>query len=159
MAEAVAIAAAVVQFLDVSSRLFSTLSRFCENLEHVPRKVRDTVQELKVFRQLVYPLDSDIRAPNTGPASTLSGALSPDNVNLAVSLLDQCITQVQQLEETLQPLMLKACDYGIKKRWRAVAGLKVEKEILDRWTRLQGLKSTLNLWYSHQTLLSIKYQG
>lgn len=159
MAEAIAIAGVAVQFLDVSARLLSILSRFCQNLEHVPRQVRSTVQELTVFRHLVQVIDLDIRASNTGPVSTLSGALSPDHVILAISVLNQCITQAQELEDILQPLMPKASDHVLKKRWRAVASMRAEKEILDKWTQLQGLKTTLTLWYNHQTLVLLKDQG
>lgn len=159
MAEALAVAAAAVQFLDVGARLLLVLSRVCTDLRHVPREIEDTVQELKEFLQLVRLLDSDIRAPNTGPASTLNGALAAAHIDHATSLLSQCIIQAQQLEETLSPLVLKANDHAIRKAWRAVVALKTEKEILRKWDRLQRLKASLCVWYNHTSLLLLKDQA
>ena len=155
MAEALAIAAAAVQFMDISLRLVGMLSRLCTDLRHVPREIQDTDQELREFVQLVKILEYDICTANTGPASTLNGAQAPV---YAISLLNQCITQAQQLENPLQPLMVKVSDHAIRRGWRAVVSLNMEKEILQRWTRLQGLKGSLSLWYSHESLILLKDQ-
>lgn len=74
MAEALAIAAAALQFLDVSARLVVMLARLCTDLRHVPREIQETLQELTEFVQLMRILNSDIRAAKTDPTSTLNGA-------------------------------------------------------------------------------------
>ncbi len=158
MAEIVGIAAATVQFLDVGARLLGLVSQVCTDLQHVPRKIKASVEELTNFIGLVRMLDADIRAPNTGPASTLKGALSPAQLAHGTSLLRQCIDQAQELEGILQVLVPRPNERAIKKRWRAVVGLMTEKEILDRWTRLHGIKTDLGLWYEHETLLLVTNQ-
>jgi len=146
------IAAAAVQFTDVGVRLLEVLVRVCTDIRHVPSKLRATVTELKGFIQLARAIDQNIRAPNIGPASTLNGALSPAHISFGLHLLSESIVQAQQLEGVLKPLLPKPNDNAIKRGWRAVSGLKMEKEILEKCMQIQNLKVNLILWFNNGSL-------
>ncbi|KAJ9643456.1 hypothetical protein H2201_007729, partial [Coniosporium apollinis] len=150
------IAAATVQFLDVGARLLIILSRVCTDLRQVLHNIEAAGEKLREFTELVRKLEAEVHAPNAGAASTLNGALSPAQVDYGTSLLKQCIDQAEELEKVLRTLVSDPADRALKKAWRAVVCVKTEKDISDK---LQELKTSLSLWYNHESFALLKNQA
>ncbi|KAL1635247.1 hypothetical protein SLS58_010323 [Diplodia intermedia] len=151
MAEVVGIVAGAVQFLDVGSRVLISLSRFCSDLQHVPRKIKRVRRQLEQTLQLVESIKSDVDAPNTGSGTTLSGIISQPDVDYAKGLLDDAAAHVAELQVLLNKLTVTG-DGFVRKAWRAVVAVKKEEEILSKCSDIETTTGLLQTWMHNQSL-------
>ncbi len=152
MAE-IALAAAVVQFVDVGWRALIGVSRLCSNLEQSPRKVKRARQQLKHLMDLVQIIQAD-----TGPASSITKTIPQAELVVVISIIQDCTRQATELEMILQKLVPGPQDPFWKKTWRAVISVKNESDILEICTHLEVSKSSLSLWYESRTLMFVHRQ-
>lgn len=155
MAEVVGIVAGAVQFLDVGARVLVGLSRFCSDLQHVPRKIKRVRQQLEQTLRLVESIKSDVEAPNTGPGTTLSGMIPQSQATEGKALLVDATARVKELLALLDKLSLTG-DGFIKKAWRSVVAVKKEEEILSKCKDIEAISCSLQTWMQHQSLLLIR---
>lgn len=155
MAEIVGIIAGAVQFVDVGSRVLISLSRFCSDLQHVPRKIKRVRRQLEQTLQLVESIKSDIEAPNSGPGTTLSGTISQPQVDFAKGLLKDAVVQVMELQILLNKIAPTANGF-VKKTWRAVVAMKKKEEILGKCGDIETTAGLLQAWMQHQSLRLIR---
>lgn len=155
MAEVVGIVAGAVQFLDVGSRVLISFSRFCSDLQHVPRKVKRVRRQLEQTLQLVESIKSDVEAPNTGPGTTLAGIISQPQVDIAKSLLEDAAVQVTELQVLLDKIALTGNGF-VEKTWRAVVAMKKEEDILRKCSDIETTAGLLQAWMQHQSLMLIR---
>lgn len=155
MAEIVGIVAGAVQFLDVGSRVLINLSRFCSDLQHVPRKIKRVRQQLEQTLRLVESIKSDVEAPNTGPGTSLSGIISQPQADIAKSLLKGAAVQVMELQVLLDKIAPTGNGF-IEKTWRAVVAMQKEEDILRKCSDIEKPAGLLQAWMQHQSLLLIR---
>ncbi|KAK7705674.1 hypothetical protein SLS57_009983 [Botryosphaeria dothidea] len=142
MAEALGIAAAAVQFIEISAKLLIAASNLRSKLENAPAKVKHTERSVKQLASLVERLDADLRPTSS---ASLADVLSDSSKLEAQNLLEDCITETSALTDLLERLMGKPDDTFVKGKMRAFVSVKKEDEIAERCTRLQDLKSHLEL--------------
>lgn len=155
MAEALGIAAAAVQFIEISAKLLIAASNLRSKLENAPAKVKYTERSVKQLVSLVERLDADLRPTSS---ASLADVLSDSSKLEAQNLLEDCITETSALTDLLERLMGKPDDTFVKGKMRAFVSVKKEDEIAERCTRLQDLKSHLSIWYHHQSCLLMRQQ-
>ena len=142
MAEAVGIAAATLQLIDLGGRVLIASSRLCSDLKNVPRKITTARHNLQQFFDLFRILDSDFEIANGIPSS--SGAASSQNLHFLTGLLNEAFQQTTGLAALLESLSTPQCT-TLKRAWSAVVSVRKEEEIIVRSQRLESLKSTLQL--------------
>ena len=156
-AEAIGLAAAAIQFADVGLRAALALSRLFSDLRQVPVKMRNAKRELELLLTFVETLKSDLGLATSGSTSILNGFITSTQYTGALSLIDECKDQAQELERILTQHAPNT-HRGIKRAWRMVVSAKMEHEIMSRCVRLESLKMSLNMWYGHVNLLLLKTQ-
>lgn len=155
--EAIGLAAAAIQFADVGWRAALALSRLFSDLRQVPVKMRSVKRELELLLTFVETLKSDLGLATKGSISMLNGYITSTQCNSALSLLEECTDQAQELERIVTKLAPNTYR-GMKRAWRMVVSVKMEQEILSRCVRLESLKISINMWYGHVNLLLLKTQ-
>ena len=158
MAEILAVTAAAVQFIDVGGRALVKFSRLVSNLRRAPKAVRTAKSDLSRLVGLVKTIKQDFEAAKTGPATSLSGAVSHARLDTAASFLKDCLNETNELLRILDGLDCERSDNVAKKAWRAVVSVKEENKISEGLAHLEQIKSSLSLWYQHETLALVNNQ-
>jgi hypothetical protein len=140
MADVVGLVASAVQLIDVGGRIIFKLSRFCVELQKVPQKLKKAKGQLEQLVNLLQMVKSDLQAPDRGPASTLAGLQSPDQMKVASSLISDALHQAKELSEILHGLEPTNGTF-LKRKWRNVVSFQKEEDIVERCDRLESLKT------------------
>jgi hypothetical protein len=134
--EAVASAAAVVQFLDVAFRLSSALDKLYSDVRHVPER----------FQLLHTDLQQQIAVARVVEAYQQRGsAISLASSTFEASLLAY-IADAEHLCTTLVRLLSGQKDGRIRRVWKSLCATRKQEEIEQLCDRLERHKSTLTLW-------------
>jgi hypothetical protein len=136
MAEAVATAAAVLQFLDVAVRLSSVLVKLYSDVRDVPERFRVLNTDLQQQITLVKDLQT-----NQVPAVAALVA-SP----AFEALLQQYVTTADDLCTTLKKLLGGPNDGRLQRAWNGLCATRKKAEITGLCDRLEQHKSALAVW-------------
>lgn len=149
MAEALGIAAGIVQLLDLSSRVLLSSSRLYEKLKNVPGEIETVRRNTQQFIDLLHTISVAVYASN-GPPPT-STTTQP-----ACIILD-AIAESRDLALLLESLSTPKSN-AVKRAWAAVVSVKKQTEIAERSQRIESLKSSLQIWYQHHNQLRLEAQ-
>lgn len=155
MAEAVGIAAAAVQFIELSTKLLIAASKLRSKLENAPEKVKTSERSVRRLVSLVRTLETDLQPTSS---TALADILTNESKLEAEDILEECSKEASALLDLLHGFMIKADDSFVKGKIRAFSYVKKEEEVAERCKRLDELSSRLVLWYHHQTLSLQKRQ-
>ena len=152
MAEALGIAAAIVQLVDIGGRVLILSSRLCSEFKNVPGKMITIRREVRHSIDLLRLVDLDLAGGHD------SAALSPpENLRVLADILKETIQQAKELAKLLEEISAPQ-GTQIKKAWNSIVSVKRQKEIMDRCQRLESLKSDLQLWYQHRIVAMTQQQ-
>lgn len=142
MAEIVATAAAVIQFVDVAARLSSCLHHFCSKVRDVPHRFRclqdDLRQQVEIAQHIQayhLPVFSATIASSTFDAPLL-----------------EYIALADELCKTLDKILAKRTDGLMQRGWIGICSLRKKQHVLHICDRLEQRKSTLSMWLSAANL-------
>lgn len=142
MAEAVGIAAAAVQFLDISARLLVKLSWICSEIRDVPESLRN----LRTDVQHHVAAAGEIAK---GTADTFSSHQASAEFE---ALLLEYVDNMEALHNLLEEIS-QGCDAGLIQRgWSAVRTINKKSEILDLCNRLEQKKTQISMWITNMSL-------
>jgi hypothetical protein len=135
MAEALAVLGAV----SAASALAEQSIKIIRFLSDLPTKVRDAPASIQNQVVQVQQLVEIARLIEHNPSLQTSGI---------ASILGTCGREAQQLLDVLWKLSVAAEDGRAKKLWKAIDGMKKEKDILAHLDGLEREKSALTLCIS-----------
>lgn len=155
MAEAVGIAAAVVQFIELGTKLLIAACNLRSKLENAPEKVKTSERLVRQLVSLVQTLEADLQPTSS---TTLFDVLTAESKLEAEHILEDCSKEASALLALLHGFMAKMDGNFVKGKMRAFSYVKKEEEVAERCKRLDELSSRLTIWYHHQTLSLQKKQ-
>lgn len=155
MAEAVGIAAAALQFIQLGTKLLIAASKLRSKLENATGKVNASERSAQQLVYLVRMLEADLQPTSS---TTLANVLMTESKAEAEHILEDCSKEASSLLDLLHGFTVKPEDSFVKGKMRVLSYIKNEEEIEERFKRLDELSSRLILWYHHQTLSSQKKQ-
>lgn len=129
MAE-VALAATVVQFIDVGGRTLLLLSRLVSEIKDAPDKIRSLKSDIETLLAVAQAVQSD-----------------PSIVGLDSSPLADALGQARLLEALLTDLAIGPKDELGQRVWKALRSAKNEQKLDGLCKRLEHAKTTLLLWF------------
>ena len=142
-AEILGIVASASQFLDIGARLALSLSGIVTRLKDVPRSVERAANELSLLVKIVEAIKTNLEGPGE--------STSVKNVDTGLELLKRCKEQADELNHVLNEVASQTTDGVVKKSWKAVVGLKHASKVSEMLSGLEKLKSSLEIWMSHET--------
>jgi N-terminal domain on NACHT_NTPase and P-loop NTPases len=137
--EILGIVASASQFLDIGARLALSLAR----LKDVPRSVERAANELSLLVNIVGTIKTNLEGPGE--------SVSVKNVDIGLELLQKCKERAHELNHVLDGVTLQTTDGVVKKSWKAVISLKRDSKVSEMLSGLEKLKSSLEIWISHET--------
>jgi hypothetical protein len=143
MADALAISAAVVQFLDVAIRLALQLSSLYKEVQDVPGKVRrlqvDTDQQIAIARHV-----------QSTHATFWNGSSPTTTVSMSIDQpLADYIATMEDLVEVVKTLNKKPDGASVIRRsWGALRATQKCKEAIALCDTLEKKKSNITMWLS-----------
>lgn len=141
MADALAISAAVVQFLDIAIRLTLQLSSLYKEVRDVPEKLQRLKTDLDQQIAIAKYVESSHASFWNGSAATSAGSVPLDQP------LADYIVVMEQLLGTVQ--MIAKPDAGIVHRsWNALRATQKCKEAITLCDALERKKSNIIMWLS-----------
>lgn len=142
MADALAISAAVVQFLDVAVRLTLQLSSLYKEVQSVPEKLRrlqvDIDQQITIAKYVQST--HAIFWHDSPPTSAISMPIDQ-------SLADY-ITIMEQLLEVMKIIIMPNDTGIIRRSWSALRATQKCKEAITLCDALEKKKSNITMWLS-----------
>lgn len=136
MAEAVAAAAAVIQFVDVAVRLSFKLNRLCSEVHNAPLRL----QRLKT--DLLHQIDI-AQGVKEKHLSAFNGAVTSPT-------FDEFFLGYTALAEDLCKILDKILDRNdgglFRKGWSGICSIRRREKITELCERLEQKRSTLSLW-------------
>lgn len=118
--EILGIAASAAQLLDIGARLALSLSSVATRPKDVPQNVKKAANEVSLLFKIVEVVKTNLEERGE--------SISVKNIDMGLELLKKCKEQVDGLNDILDGVVLQATDGIMKKSWKAVVGLKHEKE-------------------------------
>jgi hypothetical protein len=149
MAEALGIAAAIVQLIDLGGRVLIISTRLCSDLKNVPGKIVTINRDIRHFIELLHLLELDLGIG--GSSTAILGSPSAESLHIVARVLNEAIREAEELATLLQEISTPQSS-RIKKAWNTIVSVKREGEITDRCRRLESLKSSLQLWYERRSV-------
>ena len=141
--EILGIVASASQFLDIGARLALSLSGIVTRLKDVPQSVERAANELNLLIKIIEAIKTNLEEP--------SKSISVKNVDTGLELLKKCKEQADELNHVLNGVASQATDGVAKKSWKAVVSLKRDSKVSEMLSGLEKLKSSLEIWMSHET--------
>lgn len=142
MAEIVATAAAIVQFVDVTIRLSSGLGRLCSDVRNVPRRLYHLQVDIRQQVEVVQYIQTHYLS--TFPATATSPTFDAP--------LLEYIALADELCKTLDMLHADRTNGLLKRGWSSLCSLRRKEELFQMCDRLEQRKSTLSMWICAATL-------
>jgi hypothetical protein len=141
--EILGIVASASQFLDIGARLALSLSGIVTRLKDVPQSVERAANELSLLVNIVEAIKTSLEGPGE--------SISVKNVGTGLELLKKCKERADELNHVLDGVASRTTDGVVKKSWKAVVGLKHDSKVSKMLSGLERLKSSLEIWMSHET--------
>lgn len=142
MAEALDIAASVIQFVDIGSRFLFKLSRFCSDIRDAPQSLQDLCidlrQQLDIAQSVLINRSTIVKLTTT---SDPIGASLRLHINL-----------IKDLDSKLEHLTFEEDDELWRRGWKAIRTIKRKDEILQIFQRIERQKASLFLWLTETNL-------
>ncbi|KAF5004304.1 hypothetical protein FDECE_9189 [Fusarium decemcellulare] len=149
MAEVLGIVAGATQLLDLSARVLVASSRLYSKLKNVPGEIETLKKNTQQFIDLLWMISSDFDI-SLGPQG------NPLHVaHRVTSLLHDAMGESEELALLLERLSVNSSS-SVKRVWSAVVSAKQERDIAERCQRIESLKSSLQLWYQHQSSVRMR---
>lgn len=142
MAEIVATAAALIQFVDVAVRLSSQLCRLCSEVRNVPHRFHNLQLDLRQQLEIAQHIQTHL-----SPSSTETG----DSSTFDTALLEY-VALAEDLCNALEKLLANRTDGLLQRGWTGVCSAWKKEDILHICDRLEQRKSTLSLWLNATNL-------
>jgi hypothetical protein len=156
--EVLGAAAAAAQFVDVGWKVVISLSRLISDLKQATKKVKVAAQKLEQLVHHVQLMQEDIQTLAFRDATTQSKRFSDGHLDAITALLGECADEAATLDNLLNKLIPGQHERAIQRSWKAIVSVKKETEILERCAKLDRLKLSLNLWFSHSSLILLEKQ-
>ncbi|KAM0550777.1 hypothetical protein ACHAPJ_008640 [Fusarium lateritium] len=145
MAEVLGFVAGAAQLLDLSTRIVLASSGLYTKLKNVPGEI----ETLKYNTELLINLLQQIKRDFEGPVSLQSSSLHI--IHDATSIFHEATKELKVLAQLLEGISANASS-SARRAWSAVLGVKKQADIADKCRRIEYLKSSLQLWYQHQSI-------
>jgi hypothetical protein len=144
MAEVLGIVAGVAQLLDHSTRILVASSSLYSKLKNIPDEIDILKKNTQLFTDLLWMISSDFDGPINSQVHSLHVT------HRVTSILHDMMKESEDLALLLEGLSAKNSS-PMRRKWSAVVSATKEKEITERCCRIESFKSTLQLWYQHQS--------
>jgi hypothetical protein len=141
--EILGISAAAVQFADVGWKVFLGLSRLASDLNHVPEKIQQAAKRVEQLVTLSKVIKADASKYSTCPH---------DEPHPLQRILKDCAILADQLQLILDSVTPTGKENRIRKSWKAVVGVKKEREIMEKCRVLEDFKLSLSTWIVRENL-------
>ncbi|EEU39627.1 uncharacterized protein NECHADRAFT_81997 [Fusarium vanettenii 77-13-4] len=154
MAEVLGIVAGAAQLLDLSTRVLVASSSLYGKLKSIPGEIETLKKNTELFIDLLWMISSDFDGPINSQVHSLHVT------HRITSILHDARKESEELALLLEGLSSNNSS-TVRRNWSAVVGATKEKDIAERCRRIESLKSTLQLWYQHQSnagLRGVKHQ-
>jgi hypothetical protein len=149
MAEILGIVAGATQLLDLSARLALASSQLYTNLKNVPEEIEALKKSTQDFYDLLWMISGDLDGPLNSHPNSLHVT------HRIVSIFNDAMRESEDLAILLEHLSIKSSS-SAKRLWSSVAGLKEKTEITDRGRRIESLKTSIQMWYQHQSIMRLR---
>jgi hypothetical protein len=143
--EIVGLVAAAAQFADLGAKVLLGLSSLISSLRDVPSRIESAATALKIFVDLSHALRAHLE---TLPPPAISEATQTQ----IKDLFDACGSETCAITNILEEITTKTSDNKLAKTWKRLVGVKREKDILERFERLERHKSSLVLLLEDQVV-------
>lgn len=147
MAEVLGIVAGATQLLDLSTRVLVASSTLYGKLKNMPEEIETLKKNTQLFIDLLWMISIDFDGPINSQVHSLHVT------HRVTSILHDAIQESEQLALLLESLSSNNSS-SMRRRWSAVVSATKEREITERCHRIESFKSTLQLWYQHQSRAS-----
>ena len=138
MTEILGIAAAVVQFLDIGSRL-------CLKIHSFSRKVRDVPHKLNILK---VHLTQQIEVTSSVQTSVIGSTLGLDDSSEALlkAILDDQRQVMELLLRLLNSVTNRADDSLLRRSWNGIQAIDKKKEIESACDQIEAKGNLLLIW-------------
>ncbi|KAH8672290.1 hypothetical protein BGZ61DRAFT_398302 [Ilyonectria robusta] len=143
MAEALGIAAGIVQLVDISGRIILASSQLYRDLKNVPDEIETLKRTTQQFIGLLQLITLDLNLSSSPPPETIG------NVHVT-TILDDAIAEATELADLLERLS-SAQKNAVKRAWVTIVSMKKQSVIMEKSRRIESLKCSLQLWYQQHT--------
>ena len=133
------LAAAIIQFLDFSSKVVKCLYEFESNLKETSNTFSDLIILLPLLRNILHRLCSP----------TAPSYLNEQTEEVLVPAVKRGAAQLESLEELLSKAIPNEGETSFNKRWKALCSLSREKKVKET---SKSLCQTLNILTLHQSV-------
>ncbi|RSL54126.1 hypothetical protein CEP53_007527 [Fusarium sp. AF-6] len=144
MAEVLGIVAGAAQLLDLSTRVLVASSSLYGKLKNIPEEIETLKKNTELFIDLLWMISSDFDGPINSQVHSLHVT------HRITSILHDARKESEELALLLESLSSNNSS-SMRRKWSAVVSATKEKEIAERCRRIESFKSTLQLWYQHQS--------
>ncbi|UPL03730.1 hypothetical protein LCI18_014664 [Fusarium solani-melongenae] len=144
MAEVLGIVAGAAQLLDLSTRVLVASSSLYGKLKNIPDEIETLKKNTELFIDLLWMISSDFDGPINSQVHSLH------STHRITTILHNLRKESEELAQFLEGLSSNNSS-SMKRKWSAVVSATKEKDIAERCRRIESSKSTLQLWYQHQS--------
>ncbi|KAI8667510.1 hypothetical protein NCS56_00887500 [Fusarium sp. Ph1] len=144
MAEVLGIVAGAAQLLDLSTRVLVASSSLYGKLKNIPDEIETLKKNTELFIDLLWMISSDFDGPINSQVHSLHVT------HRMTSILHDARKESEELALLLEGLSANSSS-SMRRKWSAVVSATKEKDIAERCRRIKSFKSTLQLWYQHQS--------
>lgn len=125
-------AACALQLLDFGGKLILRLSSLASSLKDAPASIRNLNSQLSQLLKIVETIQIDPNLQDT-----------PDGPK---ALLEDCLSQIRDLDTILQGLTTDLSDNARERFWKALRSVQKEKKIEYICKSLERHKTALSIW-------------
>ncbi|KAK1830481.1 short-chain dehydrogenase [Podospora conica] len=118
---AIGLVAAIVQFVDVGSRIVKRLSDFNNNLDQIPKAFRQVKTELPLIIDGVRRIQDQVK----------SNDISPTSQEALLPVLRECQDAAQKLEGLLEHILPPVTASSLERKLKAIASLRHDSKVQD----------------------------
>ncbi|TGO46126.1 hypothetical protein BOTNAR_0612g00060 [Botryotinia narcissicola] len=142
MAEAIGIAAAIVQFVDIGLRTYLKLDQFCTDICDAPQIIQNLQVDLRQQLNIAENIHINHHA-------TFQSVTAVDQIEI---LLLHYIDQIGNLEGLHNVLTNQKTDRSWRRGWKGIQMAKKKEEIMAVCGRLEQHKTSISMWLTETNL-------
>ncbi|PSN66213.1 hypothetical protein BS50DRAFT_410010 [Corynespora cassiicola Philippines] len=142
MAEVVGVFAAVVQLVDVTARLSSTVNRFCSDVRNLPDRLHLLKEDVRQQAEIARNVQA-----HCVPAFAVT--LSSPTFD---AILHEYIAVADELCKKLDELLSKKGHDIIRRAWNVICSKQQREDVLEQCERLEKQKTMLSMWLNANNL-------
>jgi len=142
---AVGLAASIVTFVDVSTKVLARLSEFHSTANEAPGVFRDITTQLPLIVDIMTRIEKGCE----------DGSLTTDAQKALLQVVKGCLRQITMLNGLIEEMLPVSTDSTLRRARKAIASIRKEKEVVVVQRILETYKSTLTLHFSQRTEPSI----